>query len=423
MSKSSERFSVELAKYQKDHNNITYEKIIEKLAPQKRYPDSSYLSKFKSGAKKLQKDDCDIFAELFGIRPEYLAGIDDYRTDEDLQKALEIEQEKREISPSLHQILLTLGYIDTYYNNYPLPENTREFLESLADELKEKNISLIVNVNADTYIAISMSERSLVFEDIINYIKFTLEKLFTNNPVYSVTENKKVSHHSNSSSVRSRLDNELKTYKERNKLNNEEIADKLNQLDSSKRTYRREYISRFIKGTKKLSDDDLRTFSGLFGIRFEYLAGIDKYRTDEDYLKAIQNWTSIQGKIFLAFHRILVELEYTDTHKKCDTGSISCISNSKTNTCVFIFTSAYAQLLTDVVNYMAFTLEKFFTANSPMSVPSVIHEDGSTSLHPSTVLALKDGSSVTFKQEFVPNSEYDGNPSQLAFSITESNKK
>lgn len=177
------------------------------------------------------------------------------------------------------------------------------------------------------------------------------------------------------------MENEWKTYKTRNNLTNKEIVNELNQLDSSKRTYRREYIPRFIKGTKKFNKDDLRTFSELFGIRFEYLAGIDKYRTDEDYLKAIQNWTSIQGKIFLAFHRILVELGYTDTHKKCDTGSISLIVNVNANTCISIFTSAYTQLLTDVVNYMAFTLEKLFTTNSPKSVPSAIYENDSTSSH------------------------------------------
>lgn len=192
MSKSSERFSVELAKYQKDHNNITYEKIIEKLAPQKRYPDSSYFSKFKSGAKKLRDDDLRIFSELFGIRREYLAGDDDYRMDEDFQKARKIAPEKGCFFSLLHQILVALGYADTYMKNSDyddeFPKNTRDVLESLADELNEKNFSLIVNVSANTCIAISMFEYSQVFADILNYIKFTNSHLRDYLPITLFTQ-------------------------------------------------------------------------------------------------------------------------------------------------------------------------------------------------------------------------------------------
>jgi hypothetical protein len=52
-------------------------------------------------------------------------------------------------------------------------------------------------------------------------------------------------------------------------------------------------------------------------------------------------------------------------------------------------------------------------------MPTVVMEDDSTLLHPSTSIKLKDGSSITCSIQYTPNSEYDNTSFQRAFSITE----
>ena len=76
---SSERFREEWERLKKAKGNISVEKILESYVKDKEFP-REYISRFKSGDKKLRDDDLKIFSELFGIRKEYLAGIDDYRT-------------------------------------------------------------------------------------------------------------------------------------------------------------------------------------------------------------------------------------------------------------------------------------------------------------------------------------------------------
>lgn len=52
-------------------------------------------------------------------------------------------------------------------------------------------------------------------------------------------------------------------------------------------------------------------------------------------------------------------------------------------------------------------------------MPSVILENDSTLLHPSTTIKLKDGTSLTCNIEYIPNAQYDKNSLEQAFSYTE----
>lgn len=187
MSKSSERFSAEWEKYKKEHNNISVEAIIEQLRPQKSYYRERF-SKFKNDEAKLDKKDVAIFSSLFGIREEYLAGIDDYRTDEDYYAA---RQKEKGLFSAMRQILLALGYADTHMKdedyNPTFPPNTHVFLEECRELLKEDDVSLLCDVNADTYVAISTSYYEQLVTDVVDYLQFKLDKLFANaSPMPSV---------------------------------------------------------------------------------------------------------------------------------------------------------------------------------------------------------------------------------------------
>lgn len=180
MSITSERFSEELDAYKKNHNNISVEKIVDLLSPQKKYYRERF-SKFRNGTVKLDEQDLDIFSNLFHIRKEYLAGIDNYRTIDDYDKA---KQREKGLFAGLHQILVALGYADTYmdasdYNN-TFPSNTRALLELLKNDLNKNKVSLICDVNADTYVSISTDYYEQLLNDVIDYLSFKLEKLFTN---------------------------------------------------------------------------------------------------------------------------------------------------------------------------------------------------------------------------------------------------
>lgn len=216
-----------------------------------------------------------------------------------------------------------------------------------------------------------------------------------------------------------RFSTEWENYKKEH--NNISVEAIIKQLKSQK-LYYRERFSKFKNGTAKLDNEDLAIFSSLFNIRQEYLAGIDDYRTNEDYYAARQR----EKGLFSGIHQILVALGYADTHMEDDDynptfpqntyafleslkdslseNNVSLICDVNADTYVSIPTSYYEQLLTDVVDYMVFKLDKLFTNASPM--PTVVMEDDSTLLHPSTSIKLKDGSSITCRIQYTPNSEY-----------------
>ena len=229
-----------------------------------------------------------------------------------------------------------------------------------------------------------------------------------------------------------RFSTEWEKYKkEHNNISVESIIDQL----KPQKQYYRERFSKFKNGSVKLNNEDLTIFSELFNIRQEYLAGIDDYRTNEDFWVARQR----EKGLFSGIHQILVALGYADTHMEeddynptfpqntyafleslkdsLDENNVSLICDVNADTYISIPTSYYEQMMTDIIDYMAFKLDRLFTNASP--IPTVIMEDDSTLLHPSTTIRLKDGSSITVNIQYTPNSEYDTSSFQRAFSITE----
>ncbi len=180
MSLSSERFSAELSVYQKSHDNITIENLVDELMPQKKYYREAF-TRFKNGKAKLKDDDLRIFSKLFNVRGEYLAGIDDYRTTEDRDNA---QRKSKSLASALHQIILALGYADLEMEekdyNPTFPLNTREFLEGCKEGLIERGVSLLCNVNEDTFVSVLQDYYAQFQTDIIEYIIFKLERLFAN---------------------------------------------------------------------------------------------------------------------------------------------------------------------------------------------------------------------------------------------------
>ena len=179
MSKSSERFLKEWNLFKKQHHYTSDEQLIEQLKSQKYYYREK-ISRFKHGKIKLSDDDLLIFSKLFNVRQDYLSGKDDYRTEDDFSIA---QQNKKGIFTGLHQVLVALGYADTYMEdddyNPTFPQNTYAFLETLKKPLGENNISLICDVNADSYVSVPIEYYEQLLTDIVDYMTFKLDKLFS----------------------------------------------------------------------------------------------------------------------------------------------------------------------------------------------------------------------------------------------------
>ena len=192
---SSERFREEWERLKKAKGNISVEKILESYVKDKEFP-REYISRFKSGDKKLRDDDLKIFSELFGIRKEYLAGIDDYRTEIDKKRD---EQKKKDIFESFHKMLIALGYAELEMKesdyNITFPENTKLFIEALNTDtsdaglsdlevvrrrLKNNEIHLFLNVKENKWVLVPKNDYYLLLQEVIDFINFKLSKLFFN---------------------------------------------------------------------------------------------------------------------------------------------------------------------------------------------------------------------------------------------------
>lgn len=188
---SAERFSIELDRYKKQHNNCSVEKIIDDISKLEGDHKEYYrelFSRFKNGQARLEEKDLNTFSQLFEVRKEYLAGIDDYRTEPELIEAIKYQ---KGLFTALHQILVAIGYADTYMEdndyNCTFPENTKVFLENYKKNCS-KEITAICDVYEDLYIPISVNDYKQVLLDVVDYFGFKLSRLFTDAlPIPDVT--------------------------------------------------------------------------------------------------------------------------------------------------------------------------------------------------------------------------------------------
>ncbi len=181
-SKTAERFKKELKEYVKRCGFKSIDKAL-KANPNLAMIPRETVSRYCSGTRKIQPDTCEIFAKEFGVRPEYLFGIDDYRTEAD---RIIGEKKKKNIFCSFHNLLVEMGYADlsmeTEDYNCTFPGNTVYFLNYIK-QLKESsdeigNIEVLVDVNKDTFISISEDDYCDIVQDVIDYIGFRMNKYF-----------------------------------------------------------------------------------------------------------------------------------------------------------------------------------------------------------------------------------------------------
>lgn len=183
------RFKEEWELFKKENEYSSADQILEICIKKKKYS-SSDISNFKSTKKKLQEEDIEIFSDLFGIRKEYLAGLDHYRTTKD--KEIAVIKEKS-LYMAFHHLLTVLGYADLETDasdyNFSFPSNTMVFLESLKDpslnegvsikdELQKENVSLILDVNKDKFIAMHDDVYKQIISEVTDFIEYKLSKIF-----------------------------------------------------------------------------------------------------------------------------------------------------------------------------------------------------------------------------------------------------
>lgn len=139
------------------------------------------ISRFCNGGRELTKENIKSFSKIFGVREAYLAGVDDYRTEEDLRKAV---QWNMSMSMAFHRILVNLGYSDFLMEeddyNFTFPSNTKAFILKMEELLKGKEEVVLCNVEEDTAVVVSYDEMEQTVSEILDFIEFKLHCLFRN---------------------------------------------------------------------------------------------------------------------------------------------------------------------------------------------------------------------------------------------------
>lgn len=137
------------------------------------------ISRFCSGARTLSEKNLLLFSNLFKVRPEYLAGKDTFRTDDDILLYIKKTQN---FLQGMRIIFNNLGYVDSYTEssdyNQTFPENTIAFIEGLRDSLHESKRNILVDVQNNRVVPLTEESEEQFINEILSFIQYKLNKLF-----------------------------------------------------------------------------------------------------------------------------------------------------------------------------------------------------------------------------------------------------
>lgn len=170
-------FTAELSNYKKENGIKSDDKFAEKCYESGGLEyDRWAIANFRTGNRVPHDSEIDFFAELFGVRPEYLKGKDRYRTESDLYNADILNMQKESL---LHRLIVSLGYSDSIMEdedfNTLFPSNTRLFIDEFKEHLAKEGRSddvLICNVEANTFRLLPKEEYSALLNEIYSFIRF-----------------------------------------------------------------------------------------------------------------------------------------------------------------------------------------------------------------------------------------------------------
>ncbi len=137
------------------------------------------IEAFYKGKREPSETEIENFSKMFGIRPEYLKGIDDYRTEEALDFS---DMLKDQMESLFHKLIVSLGYSDSIMSsddyNFTFPPNTKAFIENVKQKLECDNRSkdiLLCDVTNNKYRIISQEKYSALLSEIYDYMKFKVQ--------------------------------------------------------------------------------------------------------------------------------------------------------------------------------------------------------------------------------------------------------
>lgn len=174
-----QRFKDELKKFKAKNGIKSNEILLEKFDSQLSIYNREALSRFSSGTRRFHIEDIERFSQLFGIRTEYLSGLDHFRTEKDKKRH---DDTLLVFEKSIHKILLCLGYADGFMEaddyNITFPENTKLFIENIKEVLNEQEYSILCSVANNTFITLSNEEYYKLLYEIMDFICFKFSSLF-----------------------------------------------------------------------------------------------------------------------------------------------------------------------------------------------------------------------------------------------------
>lgn len=137
------------------------------------------ISRYCTGKRKIPAENLELFSELFGVRTEYLSGSDPYRTIEDKKLG---EKKDDTIYSAFHTIISLLGYADFDMDdadyNETFPINTQLFMDNIKKDFQTNNISLIFDVNTNSFIALKNDEYDELIAEFVDFINFKIQRYF-----------------------------------------------------------------------------------------------------------------------------------------------------------------------------------------------------------------------------------------------------
>ncbi|MCR4596859.1 MAG: hypothetical protein K5673_08760 [Lachnospiraceae bacterium] len=168
------RFSVELDRYMRAKGYRSVDKLLDANPEIKTSRET--ISRYRSGTRDMSEDKVRMFADLFGISPEYLQGKGRYRTKDDEDVA---NRNMAQLFDAFHKMICALGYADAKMDeadyNITFPPNTKAFIEDMKRKMNA-NKRFICNVNNDVYAEISADDYGRLFANVLLYINFMIEK-------------------------------------------------------------------------------------------------------------------------------------------------------------------------------------------------------------------------------------------------------
>lgn len=146
-----------------------------------------YLSRLISGERRVSDEAVKHFAKALNVRKEFLLGLDDYMTEKDYQTAF---KNMDDIGSSISSI--SASNSNRVYSPFifePILRKKIEDSDFLSFLIASRNSSYWIDLDSKRYIEITADEYVSLCDEISEFIKFKIDRLFNKKNAKNYSEN------------------------------------------------------------------------------------------------------------------------------------------------------------------------------------------------------------------------------------------